>query len=1354
MDVLLVEDEPATSALLKAVLESRGHTVTAVSDGESGWKSYQSRHFPMVILDWRLPEMDGLEVCRKIRSSPKGEDSIILVITLRTNPGDFKQILAAGADDYLAKPVDRPLLNIRLAIAEQRSRSLIQRQEAEEARAQAQTMFQLVLDTIPLRVFWKNKESRYLGCNRLFAMDAGLQDPSQIIGKTDYDLSWAEQAPLYISDDRAVMLSMLANVNYQAQKTILDGALMYRETSKIPLKDWEGNLIGVLGTCQDVTESKRAGAEMFAAQSKLAGILDALPDLLFELGLDGRYYDYHSSRPELLAAPAEAFIGKTVHDILPAEAADVVMSALREANEKGYSRGRYYELQLPQGKLWFELSIARKPVAAGLAPRFIVLSRDITERKRAESNLRKSETLLKESQRMAHIGSWELDLANNVLSWSDECFHIFEIDPARFGATYETFLDAIHPDDRAMVGKTYTDSLKNRTPYITIVHRLLFPDQRVKFVREWCETQYDQEGSPVRSIGTTQDITERKQVEEMLRQSEERFRFLTENATDMVYRMSLPDGRNEYVSPASIRLFGYAPEEFYNSPLLIRKVMPPDWQVYFEERWAKLVAGEMPPFYEYPIIRKSGETRWMNQRNSPILDSSGKLIAIQGVVTDITERKQAEEEIRALNLSLEEQVRERTKELLAKEEQLRETLALNDSILMKSAMGIAAYRQDGQCVMANPSLASIVGGTQEQLLKQNFRQLSSWQALGLLEAAERVLATGAREAREVRYLTSFSRDIWVRGQLSRFTSRGEPHLLLMLENITEKKSTEDELCIAASVFKNSSEGILVTDAGGIIMSVNPAFTEITGYTEEEALGRKISLLRSDRHGAEFYRSMWDALTKEGCWQGEIWNRRKDGEAYLEWLSINRIEDGADAPFRYVAIFHDITELRRKDEEIRHQAFHDALTGLPNRALMQDRLLHALERAKREGGRLSVAFIDLDRFKAINDGLGHDIGDLLLQEVARRVKSRMRTADTVARLGGDEFVVLMEDLREVVDSADLAQELIAEIARPMELSGHAVEISASMGMAFYPEDGTNPLELMKRADLAMYAAKSAGRNTYRFFQQDMQDQISQRLNLEMELRRALVQRDLELHYQPKVDLATGKILGVEALVRWRHPLRGLLLPADFIPLAEECGLICELGDWVLDEVCRQSAAWQIAGRTFKIAFNISAHQLEAGDLVARISELTTRHGISPADLELELTESTVMAHSKHAASVLARLRWIGVTVAVSDFCAGYSSLSYLRQLPLDILKINHSFVADADSNEEDGQIVKTILALGGMFKLTMEAEGIETSHQAELLQSFGCGIAQGYFFSRPLPAREFEDWLDKAIDASGRRPGLE
>ncbi len=559
-------------------------------------------------------------------------------------------------------------------------------------------------------------------------------------------------------------------------------------------------------------------------------------------------------------------------------------------------------------------------------------------------------------------------------------------------------------------------------------------------------------------------------------------------------------------------------------------------------------------------------------------------------------------------------------------------------------------------------------------------------------------------------------------------------------DLTRQRRAEEQLRLAASVFQSSSEGLLVTDAEGTIISVNPAFTDITGYSAAEALGHTPRLLRSDRHPPEFYRAMWETLTPAGLWQGEIWNRRKSGEAYLEWLTINRIDDDAGRPVHYASVFHDITESRRKDERIQHLAFHDALTGLPNRALLMDRLQHALARARREGRRLSVTFVDLDRFKAINDSLGHDVGDLLLQEVAQRICGRLRAMDTVARMGGDEFVVMMEDLAEIEDCAILAAQLIAAIARPMDLRGHRVEVGASMGIAFFPEDGDDPLTLMKNADMAMYAAKAAGRNTYRFFQAEMQDQAVRRLDTEMDLRTAIAQGGLELHYQPKVDLADGKVRGVEALVRWHHPVSGLLSPAEFVPLAEESSLILDLGNWVLDQACRQAAAWQANGLNLRIAINVSAKQLDAGDLAERVAEATSRHGVSPSRLELELTESAVMANPAHAAGLFARLRQLGITIAVDDFGTGYSSLAYLRRLPIDVLKIDRSFVADADTNGDDAQIVKTILALGQTLKLTVVAEGIETQQQAEVLGSVGCTLAQGFHFARPLPAHEVESWL--------------
>lgn len=879
---------------------------------------------------------------------------------------------------------------------------------------------------------------------------------------------------------------------------------------------------------------------------------------------------------------------------------------------------------------------------------------------------------------------------------------------------------------------------------------------------------------------------------------------------------------------------------------------------------SKLIVAE-------PVTYSDGSVHWYSTVKTPLLLDDMHCDHVLGIATNIDELIKIEQELLRLQSSLERRVEARTQELNAKESQLREALALNQSILMSSTAGILAYRGDGQCVLANPAAAALVGGSQAQLLAQNFHRIGSWRQSGLYDAACRALQTDTPIVLEVRFVSTFGSALWITAQFARFTIQGEPHLMLVIHDvtatrqatqalaerelafrnladnvpdnvvrydlegraifvnrklestlgrpadqlvgktleewgdrevierygellatvigvgasgaaatfeqqvpgpdgdvryhlirivpepgpdgrpqsvlavgrdITDEKIAEEKLRLAASVFHNTAEGVLITDAEGTILSVNPAFCAITGYSEGEAVGRTPRILRSDHQGPEFYLAMWNALLNEGHWEGEIWNRRRNGEAYLEWLTINRIDDQSGKPVRYVSVFHDITEMRNKDEHIRHLAFHDALTGLPNRSLMQDRLQHAMNRCSREQRRLSVTFIDLDRFKSINDSLGHDVGDLLLQVVAERLRGRLRSMDTVARLGGDEFVVLVEDLQAVGDSACLAQDLIAEIARPIILREHRIEIGASMGMAFFPEDGDDPLELMKRADMAMYAAKAAGRNTYRFFQQEMLDLTSARLSLEIELRHAIANGELALHYQPKVDLASGRDCGVEALLRWNHPQRGLVPPGDFIPLAEESGLIVDIGDWVLSAACQQMAAWRAAGRSINVAVNISMRQLGEGDLVERIAKLTERHGLKPADLSLELTESVVMADPESIAGLFARLREAGVTVAVDDFGTGYSSLAYLRRLPIDVLKIDRSFVMDADHDEEDAQIVKTIVALGQALKLTVVAEGIESPGQAELLRAMGCDQAQGYLFSRPVPAEELVQWLDR------------
>ncbi|MDD5248066.1 MAG: EAL domain-containing protein [Rhodocyclaceae bacterium] len=579
-----------------------------------------------------------------------------------------------------------------------------------------------------------------------------------------------------------------------------------------------------------------------------------------------------------------------------------------------------------------------------------------------------------------------------------------------------------------------------------------------------------------------------------------------------------------------------------------------------------------------------------------------------------------------------------------------------------------------------------------------------------------------------------------RHMLASIAAREHDYQRLTSELEDRVRERTAKLRLAASVFENTSEGVVVTDETARIVSVNGAFTEITGYTAAEALGQKPSLLRSDHQDAEFYHAMWRQLLDTGRWQGEIWNRRKGGAAYLEWLTINRIPASDGIPGSYVAVFNDVTEQRRKDEHIRHLAFHDPLTGLPNRALLQDRLQHAIDRASREKTRLAVIFIDLDRFKGINDTLGHDVGDILLQEVAGRIKTHLRSMDTVARMGGDEFVVLFEDLSEPEHCASLATDIIADVAQPLDIQGNDISIGASLGIACFPEDGDDALALMKHADTAMYAAKAEGRGTYRFFRADMMELASLRLQLEIELRHAIANGELELYYQPKVCVDSGANCGVEALVRWHHPVRGLVSPADFIPVAEESDLIIDIGDWVINEACRQSAAWQALGLTPTIAVNVSAKQLRQNTLVERIVATAERHGIPPSRLQVEVTESLVMADPKQASALLHRLREIGVTVAIDDFGTGYSSLSYLRRLPIDVIKIDRSFVMNADRVEEDAQIVRTIIALAQALKMTVVAEGVETEAQAALLRSLGCTAVQGYLYARPGPAAQVPEWL--------------
>ncbi|MES9837017.1 MAG: EAL domain-containing protein [Candidatus Thiodiazotropha sp.] len=551
---------------------------------------------------------------------------------------------------------------------------------------------------------------------------------------------------------------------------------------------------------------------------------------------------------------------------------------------------------------------------------------------------------------------------------------------------------------------------------------------------------------------------------------------------------------------------------------------------------------------------------------------------------------------------------------------------------------------------------------------------------------------------------------------------------------------EEKLRLAERAFQNTAEGITVTDVNGDIVSTNPAFEAITGYTHEEVMDQNPRILKSGHHEPSFYRDMWDTLLKAGHWRGEIWNRRKNGDVYPEWLTISAVKDNRGDTTHYVGVFTDITQIKEAQDQINFLAHHDALTQLPNRALFRERFDHALMHARRESNSIALLFLDLDRFKTVNDTLGHPSGDLVLLEVSRRMSNIIRSSDTIARLGGDEFVLLLEEQTSAQHAAVVARKLIDLFSTPMNIGEHELVVTASIGITLYPNDGDDPDLLIRHADRAMYEAKQQGRNTYRFFTQALTEGALERLMMENELRRAISRDELILHYQPIVDIKTRQLRGVEALVRWQHPKQGLIAPGRFIELAEEIGIIGDIGKWVLHTACTQLARWdRDEFRVPRISVNLSVQQIDQ-TLVMQVSDELQISALAPERLELEVTESMLMRNPELSRTVLGELKAIGVNFAIDDFGTGYSSLAYLKLLPLDRIKIDQSFVRDIGRDSNDEAIVRAIIALSKNLGLESVAEGVEYSNQVDFLQKAGSVLAQGYLYSHPVPAEElYRDW---------------
>jgi len=818
------------------------------------------------------------------------------------------------------------------------------------------------------------------------------------------------------------------------------------------------------------------------------------------------------------------------------------------------------------------------------------------------------------------------------------------------------------------------------------------------------------------------DIGERIELESRLTRSRDFHLKLFQQFPHMVWR-SGPDGKCDYFNKTWLLFTGRKLEQELGDGW--PEGVHPDDLDHCRKVYLNAFGRHEPFEIKYRLRRHDGEYRWLMGNGAPYEDLNGDFAGYIGASYDITERKLAEEKARKLSLAMEK---------------------TGNSVMITDHNGIIEY--------VNPEFSKATGYASEEAVGQKPGILKSG-----LTAPEyyrdmwAAMASGENWRGELLNRKKSGELFWESEVISALkTAAGDiTHFIAVKEDVTERKRQEENLRLWGRAIESSINAILITNAevaGNPLIYANPAFERITGYSLEEALGRNCSFLQNEDTDQPAIEELRRAIHEQREGRVLLRNYRKDGSLFWNELLIAPVHGESGKVTHFVGIQNDVTERKTHEIQLERQANYDTLTGLANRNLVQDRLNQALAYSHRHDCGLAVLFIDLDHFKNINDSLGHDAGDLLLTEVASRLSGNVREGDTVARQGGDEFVLILSEIREDTDVPVVAQKILKAMSAPFDIGGRELHITCSIGIASYPKDGEDRQTLLKNADAAMYSAKKLGRNNTQYYSAEMNVKAMERLVLENGLHHALERAEFLLHYQPQVDLRSGEIAGMEALVRWQHPKLGLVSPAMFIPVAEDSGLIVELGEWVLRTACAQNKAWQLAGlKPISVAVNLSARQFRQPDLVEKVAAILDETGLDPACLELELTESLVMQDVEKTIATLGKLKAMGIKLSIDDFGTGYSSLSYLKRFPIDTLKIDQSFVRDITTDPDDAAIAKSIISMAHDMQLRVIAEGVETEAQKLFLQQRHCDEMQGYLFSRPVPAAEFETLFREAAACS-------
>jgi diguanylate cyclase (GGDEF)-like protein/PAS domain S-box-containing protein len=1000
--------------------------------------------------------------------------------------------------------------------------------------------------------------------------------------------------------------------------------------------------------------------------------------------------------------------------------------------------------------------------------RMVGTAADVTEARRAQQALETSESeyrlLAEHSTDMISRHTPE----GVYLYVSPACRRLLGYEPEDLlgRSAYELF----HPDDVSTVQVSH-DGVLSQPDISTTTYRIRRSDGSYTWFETTSTAIRDPGSGEVRAlIAASRDVSVRKMVESALRESEARYRSVVE-ALDEGVTLVDRQARILTSNPAAERILGLTADQLHG-----RAATDPSWRLLREDMTTcperelpvmqTLTSGKPLTGVPLGVRRPDRSVRWLSVNTIPLFrPGESEPYAAVASFSDVTERRRVEHALSQLAQRV--QIESNESIVRALVSQLSRTLEVDYAMLAlltdDQSPRLRLLASSGATALDERALHPLAGTPSERVISDQRSRLysrdvrSAFPADPLLRELRLEAYAGTplfdSELRVIGVLSilhgrALSNPSLVSGLLEIFGARASAELERRRVE-RERKALLDELRLAATAFE-SHEGMLITDKSGRILRVNQAFTDLTGYDATEAVGRSADLLRSDQHSSEFYDAMWRSVEETGSWQGETFSRCRDGRIVPMWQSITAVLDDAGDVTHFVAYFQDITERKRAEARIEHLAYHDPLTNLPNRALLIDRLQQALARAQRHHRFGAVLFLDLDDFNNINDSLGHSSGDWLLVEVAQRLSRAVRDEDTVARLGGDEFVVLLSELAKNPQTAALEAQSVGDklsqaLSGEFDVDGHKLRLSGSIGIVVFPAEARTADDLLRHADIAMYQAKAAGRSTARFFLPEMQAAATERMLVEGELRRALEQGELRLHYQPQIEVSSGRIVGGEALLRWAHPERGMLLPDSFIRVLEESALVAPAGLWVLHSACAAAREladiWWLPESTPSITINVSPRQFRQADFVRKVREAIEEAGIPAQRLALEVTERVVIQDVADTARKMEALKDLGVQFSIDDFGTGYSSLSYIKRLPLDVVKIDRSFVEDCTVDANDRAIVRAIIAMAQSLDLSVIAEGVENAEQLQFLTEQGCDAYQGFLFSRAVPLRDFQGLRD-------------